>query len=237
MSTSSSFSYTQTRIGIIVAIISICSLMISAVIFGVNPNRSQQLGPGYVSYPTSLQGLAVGCGDIFTFEPLERQYGVIPEDKLDDIRNIPSGPTIIPTYGYMTGDPLSEEQIRFYDKNELKTPIPREQILHTMYALDTVVVWYQDSIPPDDYEILKEYVEKHENVLAVKWEYGNRPFPSNRKVAISTWGMSQTCEFWNDSVATDFSNFAKENRIDRPDTAPEARMTENILPPLTLPQR
>lgn len=237
MSKTVNFSYLPTKIALVSSAIAACSLMVTIVVFGINPNQATTTQFGATEYPASLGSLASGCGDLYLFNPDPSQYGIIPEEVKanEGVVNIPVHlNSTIPVYGYMSAEPLGASQIRFYTKDELKEPISREQILRTMYENDTTVVWYTDDIAPDDYQVLKEYVDSHENILATKWEYPSLVIPQDRKIAFSTWGMSQTCEYWTDINFEKFQEFKKEHKIPKASTIPEAKLNDNgLLPEIT----
>src|SRR5690606_37119252 len=118
-------------------------------------------------------------------------------------------------------------------------PLARSKILRTMYDRDTIVVWYSPDIALADYELIKQYVSEHDNILAVKWEneQGSQ-IPLDRKIAFSAWGISQSCEFWTDQTFETFADFAKENRVERPETAPMAEPNQyGLLPVIDRPSK
>lgn len=234
MSKSISFSYSATRIGIVLAIVTIIGVMLSLVIFGINPNQSRDLGFGRTQYPVTLQSLASGCGDTYQYTPGENQSAQLPADSSSYV-NIPRGRQTIPVYGYLTETGLSDDQIRFYQKNE-ETDISRSQILRTMYDKNTFVIWYASDIAPDDYALMKEYVDATSNVLAIKWapEYGEGTQPGDRKIALTTWGFSQSCEFWNEGTAKSFRSFVTENKVSRPEEPTIAEVRNGKLPEIQL---
>jgi hypothetical protein len=239
MSKPISFSYSATRIGIVLSIVAIIGFMLSTVILGINPNRPKNDAYGVTEYPATLQSLASGCGSTFSYAPSESQYAVLPADT-SDIATIPIPPMKVPVYGYMTQEPLARDQIRFYQKNEpaLKN-ISREQILRTMFDNNTIVFWYSKDIAPDDYSSMKSYVTQTPNTMAVEWsaKYGQGNLPLDRTIGVSTWAYSQSCEFWNESTVKEFRNFVIENKYARPKEVREAKDTEGRLPQLTLPTR
>ena len=235
MSKSISFSYFGTKLTIIASIATTLTLMVVVTVFGITPNESTKGQYGATQYPSSLASLASGCGDYFLFNPGEGQYATIPAEKRDQIETLPVHQMTVPVYGYLNSTPLFDEEIRFYGTDELAEPLPIDKILKTMYDKDTTVVWYTDDIAPDDYSSLQEYVTAHDNILAVKWQYFNSKLPLERKIAFSTWGISQTCEFWGTNTFERFDRFVQEHPIAKLDTIPIAVVSdENKLPPLSV---
>ena len=231
-----SFSYLPTKVTLVSSIAATCLLMIGIVTFGLNPNQPSVGDNDSIQHPASLSSLASGCGDIFEFSPNVDQYGEIPQDFLDSevSTDVPVHQMVVPVYGYMSPEPLGESQIRFYETNELTEPLPRAQILRTMYEQDTIVIWYAEDIATDDYTLLKEYVQAHDNILALKWQSAAKvEFPLDRKVAFSSWGVSQTCEFWTDDTFEGFKDFVDTHPVNRAETIPVVELTPNgTLPPL-----
>lgn len=239
MSKSISFSYSATRIGIVLSIVAIIGFMLSTVILGINPNRPKDTAYGVTEYPATLQSLASGCGSTFAYTPSESQYAVLPADS-SDIATIPIPPMRVPVYGYMTQEPLAKDQIRFYQKNEpAQKNISREQILRTMFDNNTIVFWYSKDIAPDDYASMKSYITQTPNTMAVEWsaKYGQGALPGDRTIGVSTWAYSQSCQFWNEGTMKEFRNFVTENKYARPEKVREAKDTDGRLPQLTLPTR
>jgi hypothetical protein len=234
MSKSISFSYFGTKLIIVISVITTLLLMMLITVFGITPNEPTRGQYGATQYPASLTSLASGCGDYYLFEPSEGQYANIPAEKRDQITTVPVHQMSVPVYGYMNNSPLFDEEIRFYGMDELDEPILMDKILRTMYEKDTTVIWYTADIAPDDYSLLQDYVVAHDNVLAVKWEYLNGVLPADRKVAFSTWGISQTCEFWTDSTFERFESFIQERPVAKTGTVPVAVVSEkNTLLPLS----
>lgn len=233
-----SFSYTPTKLAIVGTAVLAALVMIVVVVFGINPNKPQPGPNNSTQYPANLAALANGCGDIYMFQPAINQYGQIPNSLLQSggTIEVPLPGMVVPVFGYMSAKPLADSQIRFYGKNELQKPIDRTQILRTMYDRGTTVVWYDQTISPGDYTALENYVKTHKNILAVKWEYGTA-LPVNRTIAFSTWGISQTCQFWNNNTFKDFQKFANEHPVNHPATPPTPKLTsQGKLPTIDRPR-
>lgn len=238
MSKTLTFSYLPTKLAIVGSIIAACSLMVTVVVFGINPNQPTKTDFGGIQYPASLSSLASGCGDLYLFDPSSDQYGVIPEKvtSSEGVIDTPIHTMTVPVYGYMSAEPLGESQIRFYAKDELKEPIAREKILRAMYEKNTTAIWYSKDIGADDYQMLKEYVESHKNIIATKWEYASGDLPLGRKIAFSSWGMSQSCEFWTNTNFDKFQDFKKEHNITKITPVPLAKLNKSgLLPAITQP--
>jgi hypothetical protein len=229
-----SFSYKNTRRGIILALLAAILLLVSVVIFGVNPNRpSPAQGIGGLQYPATLTAMANSCGDIYYNPPIDGNFGVI-QDEFYELNkdkpelNIPvHQQMVVPMFGYMDKESFSDADIRFYDAGEVKGPINRERLLRTMYDKDITVIWYTAETEPSDVSAIKAYtVDNPGKVLAYPWYSTTGKLVGNRTVGFATWGISQTCGLYNEDIVKEFVDFAKENRVDRPTEIPEARMND-----------
>lgn len=232
-SSSSTFSYTGTKLTLISGAVVAVLIMVLATVLGINPNQPQPTRYGGTQYPAPLTSLAAGCGDFFLYPPLESQYGVILDDDKNDVLTIPSHPMTVPVYGYMSETSMADSDIRLYEPDELRQPISLQTILRTMYDKDTTVVWYAEDISQGDFAVLRAYVRDKTNILVVPWEYGDNSLPLDRKVAFSQWGISQSCEFWTDETFETFLEFAEDNRLERNPNPRVVRPNENgLLPPI-----
>ena len=234
MSKTVAFSYFGTKLIIVVSVITTLALMMLVTVFGITPNEPKKSTDGATTYSAPLTSLASGCGDYFLFEPGKGQYATIPAEVRDSLETIPTHNMTVPVYGYMNTTPLFDEEVRFYAIDELETPLALDKILKTMYDKDITVVWYTADIAPDDYTLLQEYVTAHEDILAVPYNYRNGQLPSDRKVAFSKWGVSQTCEFWTDNTFERFEEFADEHKVAKLSEIPVATVVNGKLVPLAI---
>lgn len=191
--------------------------MCGTVILGMN---SPKVIPGaYNSVETvaSLNDLANGCGNTFSFTPTTDQAVIIPDEYYETLKiaktKIPTHEMMIPVYGYMTEKGIPDDQKGYYEVNELKEPLNREQVLNSMYFDDTLVIWYSPDIRPSDIGDMLEAVEGETNIIIAPWEYEAGVLPAQRKVAFSYWGSSKTCEFFDSSSLRDFIQLHKDNPV------------------------
>lgn len=227
------FSYSATKLGLVSSAIGVAIVMILVVVFGLNPNHPIKGEFNSTEYPASLDSLAYGCGNDFVFNPDHTQYGVIPEKmfKQNKVINIPLAPMIVPVYGYMTSTSLPDSAIKFYPKGMPKTPLLNIQLLRTMYSEKTIIVWYASTIAQADYVALQKYVSTHKNVLAIEWHDGSQQLPLNRKVAFSTWGISQSCQYFSPTVLKHFTHFVITHNVARPSSPPVTKLDKNGMLP------
>jgi hypothetical protein len=236
-----SFSYKNTKRGIVLALLAAVLALVSIVIFGVNPNKPSPVEDiGGLQYPATLSAMANSCGDIFYNPPIKNNFGVIPDrfwelNKDNEDIKIPTHQMIVPVFGYMDKESFADADIRFYSSEEAEEPINRERLLRTMYDKDITVVWYTAEIEPSDLSALKAYAIEHAGeILVYPWKYASGQLIGNRTVAYSSWGISQTCGLYNEEILDEFVQFAKDNRIDRPQEIPEARVSDQgILYPIS----
>lgn len=236
-----SFSYRNTKTGIVVSILAVVIIMITTIVFVINPNKPQPTGFGGLAYPASLPSMSAGCGDIYRIPPVEGNFGIIPEEywelnEGEDKDPIPVSPEItVPMFGYMNPEKLGEAEIRFYTMDDLtENPLDPTKILRSMYEDDIIVIWYTQNIDPSDLAALRATANSEEyagTMLVAPWVSG-RQMIQNRTVAFSAWGMSQTCSVFSEIVLDEFIAFEEENRVERPLEAPDAPMTDTgkLLP-------
>lgn len=237
-----SFSYKNTKRGIVVAITLVIAVMVSTVVFFFNPNQPYPTQVGGMAYPVSLPSMTAGCGDIYRIPPIEGNFGEIPEEfwelnKDNPDINIPVSPLLtVPIFGYMSQETLAATEIRFYDIAEYEeAPLDLTQILRSMYDDDIIVIWYTTDMDVSDIAALKAIAAEPENVgkmLIVPWTGANRPMIQGRDIAYAAWGISQTCTTYSEAVLNEFIEFEEENRVERPAEIPEAPMSKEgkLLP-------
>lgn len=230
---SSSFSYTGTKIGLVLGSFAVIITMTVAAIVGINPNQTQPASFGGTQVPAPLTSLAAGCGDYFLYPPTSEQYGTILDEDKENILTIPSHPMIVPVYGYMSEKSIPDNEIKLYELAELAEPFSLQSILRTMYEKETTVVWYSLDINQGDFAILRTYARNNDNILVLPWQYGDATLPLNRSVAFSQWGVSQSCQFWTDETFESFLDFAGKNQADRTSAPKVVKPNEaGLLPPI-----
>lgn len=237
-----SFSYKGTIIGFIVSVVVIIVALSVSVVAWVNPNQPEKLFYNDQSwaYPASLDALANGCGQTFFIPPVEGQFGLIPDEywelNANPADNIPKGPQVVPVYGYLANEGLNDTDIRFWSTQEATDngPLNQQTVLRTMYDKDILVIWYRADLATIDIAALQEYANAHYGkVLVYPWMYNNGVILGDRKVAFSSWGISQTCNLYSETVLDDFVKFKEQNPIERVDPIPMGGMTETgVLYPL-----
>lgn len=241
--TSPKFTYMPTKIGFILATAIALGALTISVIFGMNPNAPQAGDAESTEYPTELTSLVNGCGNFFVFQPVKGyQYAELtPEvlDRMGDKKYIPEAQMAVPVYGYLDSTPLEEKDIRFYEVDEFFPPLPLEKILRTMYSYDTLVIWYNpENVASTDLSDIRKYAADNPNTLVVPYIYKNGKLPLDRNIAFSKWGISQSCQYFNENVINTFTKFT----LDHPPThqgeeLPPARFIKdsNSLYPIQLP--
>jgi hypothetical protein len=239
MASLTSISNRKTKYGILGTIVVVVGLLVTATL-NLNPELAPSKGDfGSVVYPASIRAISDSCGDIFRFTPSSSLYAEIPEDiytNKKDNSEIPAPPMIVPVYGYMASRPLADSQIHFYAAKGFKaSTIPRQLILRTMFDKGTKVIYYTDKINAGDLIAIKQYTTVHPNVLAIPWTM-QEPLPLNRDIAWSTWGISQSCSKWDDSVFDEFASFVKAHPVTHEKTPRVAKLTAAHALPLLIPK-
>lgn len=224
-------SYKKTKRGIVTAVTATAALMVVAVLTGVTAEQPSPSTGGTIEHPASLDSMIFGCGAYYVGNPQASQYAVL-DPELADGTNVPAHEMTVPMYGYMTEEPLTEDEKRFYERGTSTDERPsKEQLLASMYRDNTTVFWYSDALNEENRIALIEYTEATPNSVAVQWDEGygfGRSLPFNRAYAISTWGVTQTCEYFQPKVAEMFNEFATANRP----ASPEPRIVGNEDTPL-----
>lgn len=174
-----------------------------------------------IEYPAPVNDVLYQCGGIFNFYPSERNYGVIPQEVVfTEERDIPLVPTRIQAYGYMSENPWTEEDERFYTQDSDKVPT-LHKLLRGMWE-DYHVIWYE---PEEVTELalneMERLTQKNAKVIVVPWNM-NASMPLDRNYSFATWNLSQSCGEWNVDTAEAFLSLhdPKERDIDNPPMAP-----------------
>lgn len=221
--------FASTKLFLISAITFLLILLHVAVIFGLNPNRTQSTAAGGTETPASLTALVAGCGGYFHWETNEGQARVIPDEQMDRANVIPETPMVVPVYGYMAEQGI--DRYGWYEAGTDELPT-REQVVRTLYDGGSVI-WYVPTMDPGDRNLLREWAHENEdrNIAVIPWT-GDRSFPYDRTIAFSTWGTSQSCAFWDETAFEEFTQFSIEKGNHRPDTKTVVVPETGILPSL-----
>lgn len=165
------------------------------VVMGTAQPRTRDVGSGVTSTRQSTDSLIGGCGPVFTKQAEPGTAGVVPTVKKDGkTPNNPVYGTIVPMTGPFWSPPAAPD-VHMYTKADPATP-PPPRLLHNMWA-GALVVYYTPAANPEDVKRLAVVADTRPdlNVIVAPWDVTKRgPFPSNRKIAFSTWGASQTCQ-------------------------------------------
>lgn len=217
--------------GVIAAVLASLTVATLNLPSQMTPSQGQY---GAVVYPGNLNTTVNGCGDVFRFSTNESLYGVIPQEAYATAQTktiIPTHPMIVPVYGYMSDRGLKKNEVKFYERKGYPD-FPRQQILRTMWDDNTTVIWYDENATAADVFRIKKYTTEHTNVLAVPWT-GVDALPMNRHIAFSTWGISQSCNTFDNSVLNDFQNFKKVHPVKHTVTPPVKKLNKfGLLSPI-----
>lgn len=237
-----SFSYRNTRRGIILTIIAMVAILVITIIFAVNPNKPRSLQSGGMAFPATLPAIASGCGDIYRIPPVEGNFGVIPDEFYtlnapDDVDIPRSSLTVVPIFGYMSKTGLTRDQIRFYSQEEItqgseegtESTFDETKMLRSMYDNNLLVIWYTKDLPDADVAFLRSYanVDRPGEVLVLPWTDSRPLVQPGRNVAFASWGESQTCNIFDEFVLGEFIDFVADNPVEKPAVIPEAKLTAN----------
>lgn len=222
------------------------TMLVGALVFGlvswalVGTDMSQQKTSQFdsVEHLVSVDAVLAQCGNIFTFTPQERYYGVFdPEDlaKKDGSYKVPRTPMIVPAYGYMVDEYLDGNKV-FYEPDER---FDREKMMRSLYGKYTFI-WYDDKVSESDLESIRNYVEQRavagdRIVVAAPWQEG-RAMPMGRHIAFSSWNVTQSCLRWDPAIADEYLAFVDTHPEYAPYNylqPPAAQLTdEGTLPPI-----
>lgn len=176
-------------------------------------------GPfGSVGYAQSIDAVLEQCGRVFVFDPPKEYYGVynpeeVKKNSLGDI-NVPTGPMIVPVYGWMTEEGLDSESL--YYAGEYVPDL--SHTLRSMYD-GTIVLWYSPDISDDTRQKMIDYVNDHPGTVMIEWNStslslpgkATKEMPLERGVSFSAWGVSQSCKNFNPEIADQFLEFVDTN--------------------------
>jgi hypothetical protein len=163
-----------------------------AAAVGTGQPRIRDGGPGNISIRQSTDALLGGCGRVFERRTPPGTAGVIASVKADGVTpNIPRYQTIVPMTGSFWSPPAEPGM---YTPTSGTIPRPT-QLLHNMWsgALD---VYYTTAADAADVRTLAGVAATRAdlNIIVVPWDSTRGPLPSGRKIALATWGASQTCQ-------------------------------------------
>lgn len=229
MATSVNTTFLNTKVFLITAMAFALALLHILVVFVFNPNTPRPAAAGGVETPASLNALVSGCGGYFHWETTASQALVIPADQADTAHIIPETQQIVPVYGYMAEEGLPH--LGFWDAMDEDLP-SREEAMRHLYD-GGKVIWYMDTMDPADKQLLKTFVEEREaeRIVALPWE-SDRLLPSDRQVAFSVWGASQSCTFWDEIAYEEFQEFTTELNLARPNLTVVDVPSNGVLPQL-----
>lgn len=216
-----------------VAVVLVLVAVIGWTIWGVDPSRPKQSQfEGGMEYPATVEAVLNQCGNTFAFEAAREHYGVFSSKDLQESLlkgesyEIPTHPMIVPVYGYMSEEPADEvfEQ-KMYKHSDAPT---RSQLLRAMWD-GAVVVWHSPAISNEEEARLSMSIRPYDNIIAVEWAGGELPL--GRKYAFSTWGISQSCQNWDEEVFSQFLSFIEEHPqyTKKGQEPPEAILTDEGL--------
>ncbi len=235
MTTQNSFSFTPSKIIMLLSVLAAILVMVFIVIFGINPNKPTEGEAGSTVYPPTLSALATGCGDYFLWDTAPAtHYAYLTQDELETTKFF-QPPMNLPAYGYMSEQPMAEGDTNaFLTPQDLdNTAIPFPTVLRTLFDYNVTIIWYD----PNNTAIIldvKDYVSQHKDVMAMPWLYTDRQIPLNRGVAFSHWGITQSCSSFSESMANDFVTFTAQHPIQHDITPPHAVITNGTAPMLNI---
>lgn len=210
-------------------------ILLSVFIKAPQAHSFETSGGNIKAYYGTPESYSAGCGSIYRVKPAVELSKVIPDEYYNDLPvdgYIPSPSTIVPMYGYMTERGMHPSQFKFYPKKSINKNIPESLIVRTMYDSNVPVVWYDaDKIDDKSYKLLKQVGEENEGrIIIMPWvEYEGKKLPRERTIALSMFGMSQTCKTINLDTISQFLGFAMDNQYD-------GKPLEPSVADLTLPE-
>lgn len=201
-------------------------ILIASVMASLIPDSSQpKRGPEQsLEYPVPVQDVLNGCGGIFHFDPIERNYGTIPAEIMDSEEpRVPIVPTRIQSYGYMDAEEWENGEKRFFESTDEEIPSLQRQ-LRAMWQ-GYYIMWYKpDSISPTDLSDMERLTENNSKVIVVPWNLGE-DMPMKRNFSFATWNVSQSCAQWDSSTASAFTSLSDPVERDR-NNPPEAPLSD-----------
>lgn len=203
-------------------IVLLASIMASLIPDSSQPRRGPEQS---LEYPVPVEDVLNGCGGIFHFSPIERNYGVIPESvSVSEEDGIPLIPTRIQSYGYMSANEWTGEEPRFFDEESEAYPtLPK--LLRGMWQ-GYSIMWYDaEKISPTDLRQMKTLTQENSRVIVVPWMF-DQSMPMDRNFSYATWNISQSCAEWDTNVARAFTEISDPIARDK-ENPPEAPLNEH----------
>jgi hypothetical protein len=196
------------------ALLAVFVTLISVSSSNAKPFEVQETVGNRSSYYGSMSAYINKCGPIYAYKNLNSLSMQIPDDFIGDV---PSSPTAIPMYGYVSKEHIPLENIGFYStKDTINRNWSEAYIMSTMWHLGTIVIWYDEDAAKDgDLEALKTLSEGSNNkLLVLPWlKYDESEIPRDRVFAFAMNGVSQTCETLDFVVFSEFVRFVLDNKI------------------------
>lgn len=231
-------------IWVVVSFVLIIASMITALVFGPNPDAVKEGQYQSTVYPADTESLIAGCGDTFAFSPPAKNYGALPDDFFVDPnsdsprkRNVPKHPMVVPAYGYFINNDNIKFEQKFYTEQDLPVIESREDRMPGIQRPEYLklmwdgwkIIWYKPSADEATKQSISEFVNSQENVVALPWTNSETEvdLPAGRSFAFSAWNTTRSCGLWDSDVAGKFVIFADDynktrDRMDIPNVRLDA---------------
>lgn len=208
---------------LVILIIMFMLVNVAVVVASVTEDpRMYKIGPERaIMYPAPVKDVLHSCGDIFLFYPEKGKYGVVPDSVLySKDGKIPTVPTRIPSYGYMSPEPFDPPK-RVYTTKDKVLP-SNIQIMRGMWEGYYFAWYHPDKATPSQVNYLKGLTEKHSKLIVLPWVGMDTKMPFDRSFSFSTWNISQSCESIEEGTVESFLslNDPKPRDRDNPPMAP-----------------
>jgi len=166
------------------------------VLFGISDAETYDVPGGGLARRASSQALIGGCGATFEFKGIARESGIVPATRPDGREARQAYRTIVPMFGkfWETGAPTPPASTGFWAPQDPEAP-QAEELVRNLWD-GWMVVYYTNAATPADIAALEKIAttQPEFKMLVAPWERRRGPLPSNRKIAYSVWGASQTCQ-------------------------------------------
>lgn len=171
------------------------------------------------------------CGHIYAYKNVEKMAFNIPEGYAGDI---PSAPSVVPMYGYLSKETIPLEQIDFYSYETVNKSWSESYILATMFKTGVPVLWYDHKKVNEEEKKALEYIgnQLKNQILILPWlSYEHEELPKGRKFAYATSGASQSCDVFDLENFVEFLKFINDSEFDRTPTGmKDAVLEDGVLP-------
>lgn len=186
--------------------------------------KMYRIGPERaVMYPAPIADVLHSCGDIFLFYPERKNYGIVPDSVLySESGIIPTVPTKIPSYGYMSPKPYSPDK-RIYNPGDKNLP-SSIQMMRGMWE-GYYFAWYDpEKASPSQINYLKQLTNKYLKLVVLPWT-DDENLPMGRAFAFATWNVSQSCQSIEEGTVESFLKLTdpKKRNMKDPPMAPLVR--------------